>query len=179
MTFSQVHTYCHLCEPKGISQSSADIMKPQRASASKPGLELQILFPWLLGNSTAFKTLIKALLKLRTLLKYIGQKLYIYTAIVHSAVIYLPLTSEYVHLHLVYLYEMHSNHFLTSVHASTQTQEQATTNTVKMHRFIGTLLFLYHLGAPTQNLSEICGFNKEQGSEEGSKKIMPPSQSRI
>lgn len=142
-------------------------MKPQTTSASKPGLELQILCPCLLGNFAAFKILIKALFKLRTLLKYIGQSLSIYTAIVHSAVICLPLTSEYVHLHLAYLYKMHSSHFLPSVHASTQIQEQVTTNTVKMHKFIGTLLFLYHLGTPTQNLSEICCFNEEWGSEEG------------
>lgn len=67
-------------------------MKPQRTSSSKPGLELQILCPCLLGNSAAFRILIKALFKLRTLLKYIGQSLYIYTAIVHSTVMYLPLT---------------------------------------------------------------------------------------
>lgn len=86
MTFSQVHTYCHLHEPTGSSQSSADIMKPQRTSASKAGLELQILCPCLLGNSAAFKFLIKVSFKLRTLLKYIGQRLYIYIVIVHSAV---------------------------------------------------------------------------------------------
>lgn len=62
---------------------------------------------------------------------------------------------------------MHSSHFFPSVHASTQIQEQATENTVKMHKFIGTLLVFYHLGAPTQNSSEICGFNEELGSEEG------------
>lgn len=67
-------------------------MKPQRTSSSKPGLELQILCPCLLGNSAAFRILIKALFKLRTLLKYIGQSLYIYAAIVHSAVMCLPLT---------------------------------------------------------------------------------------
>lgn len=130
-------------------------MKPQRTSASKAGLELQILCPCLLGNSAALEILIKALFKLRTLLKYIGQSLYIYEPIVHSAVICLPLTSEYVHLHLASLYEMHSSPFLPSVHASTQIQEQVTTNTVKMHKFMGSWLFLYHLGAPTQNLSEI------------------------
>lgn len=76
----------------GFPQSSADIVKPQRTSSSKPGLELQILCPCLLGNSAAFRILIKALFKLRTLLKYIGQSLYIYTVIVHSAVVCLPLT---------------------------------------------------------------------------------------
>lgn len=138
MTFSQVCTSCHFGEPTGNSQSSADIMKPQRTSASKPSLELQILCPCLLGNSVMFKISMKALFKFRTLLKHIEQSLYIYTAIVHSAVICLPLISEYVHLHLAYLYKVHSSHFLPSVHASTQIQEQVTTNTVKIHKFMGT-----------------------------------------
>lgn len=167
ITFSHVYTYCHLHEPTGNSQSSADIMKPQRTWASKAGLELQILCPCLLGNSAAFKFLIKALFKLRTLLKYIWQSLYIYTAIVRSGVICLLLTSEYVHLHLASLYKMHSSNFLPSVYVSTQIQEQVTTNTVEKHKFIRTLLFLYHLGTPTQNLSGICCFNEEWGSEEG------------
>ena len=47
-----------------------------------------------------------------------------------------------------------------------------------MHKFIGALLFLYHLGAPTQNLSNICGFTEERGSEEGLKTMLP-FQSRI
>lgn len=58
------------------SQSLKDIMKPQRTSASKQGLELQILCPCLLGNSAVFKILIKALFKLRSLWKYIGQSLF-------------------------------------------------------------------------------------------------------
>lgn len=47
-----------------------------------------------------------------------------------------------------------------------------------MHKSIGALLFLYHLGAPTQNLPEICGFTEERGSEEGLKTTLP-FQSRI
>lgn len=47
-----------------------------------------------------------------------------------------------------------------------------------MHKSIGALLFLYDLGAPTQNLSEICGFIEERGSEEGLKTTLP-FQSRI
>lgn len=60
----------------GNSQSLTDIMKPQRTSASKPGLELQILCPCLLASSAVFKILIKALFKLRRLWKYIGQSLF-------------------------------------------------------------------------------------------------------
>jgi len=68
---------------------------------------------------------------------------------------------------------MCSSHSLPSVHISTQIQEQLTANTVKMHKFIAALLLLYHLGAPTQNLSEICGFTEKRGSEEGLKRMLP------
>lgn len=48
-----------------------------------------------------------------------------------------------------------------------------------MHKSIGALLFLYHLGAPTQNLPEICGFTEERGSEEGLKTMLPFQQNQI
>jgi len=67
MIFSHAYKYCQLHERAGDSQTLTDIMKSQRASASKPGLELQILCPCLLGNSAVFKISVKALFKLRRL----------------------------------------------------------------------------------------------------------------
>lgn len=156
-------------------------MKPQSMPASKPGMELQILCLCLLGNSAVFKILIKALFKLKRLQKYIGQNLFILIFIqplfTQQQSVF-PLTSENVHLHPAYLYSMHSSHSLLSVHISTQIQEQLAANTVKTPEFIGLLLFLFHLCAPTLILSEICGFTEGNVSEEGLKRVLA-FQSRI
>lgn len=92
--FTGLQVLCNLHEPAGKLPELTGIMRPQRTSASKPALELQILCPCLLGNFAVFKTLIKPLFKLRRLWKYIGQSLFsifIYSAITHSAAIcFLP-----------------------------------------------------------------------------------------
>lgn len=153
-------------------------MKPQRTSASKPGLELQILSPCLLGNSAVFKILIKALFKLRRLWKYIRQSLFtfifiqllfteqqsVFPRLLKTCISILPICTRCIPVtpsQLFILVHKYKNNLL-------QIQSKC----------INSLLFLYHLGTPTQKLSEICGFTEERGSEEGLKRMLP-FQSRV